>query len=338
MTIQRKKIVNYLFAAAIILLVVNTIIEYKERPPKKKAVNELSVSQIENVFFKVLDEYGIEPDWISKKKYKASEYDSVKVEYFVKLPADLPVPLIIKDINNVIEKDITSLVAEEKKFYGTTEIRIYTNEALKLKATLIPDKENIRKGNKLAFIISDAFDLSDKDFKNFLSNYLPIAAEIIPDKNNTAQADTINKYSKEFAVLLNNDISDNDMKLRPDYTKPLLYGSIRNIVTAFGSDHIYIVDDKADILRSHIYKYIKAVFSDMRVRLHQQSEFVSLDTTDPAQLYADFSKVCSDTSGSNQKLFILPYENFVKLIDTIEKYKKKGNKIIPVSQTYLFKN
>ncbi len=337
MTTRKRKIVNYLFAAAIVLLVVNTAIDYKERPPKQKAVSELSVSQIEGVFFKVMDEYGIEPNWISKKKYKAGEYDSVKVEYFVKLPQDLPIPLIIKDINRVIEKDITGFVSEEKKNYGTTEIRIYTNEVLKLKATLIPDKENVRKGSELSFIISDAFDLSDKNFKNFLSIYLPVSAEIIPDKDNIAEADTLRSYLKGFAMILNNDIDDNDMKLRPEYTKPILRGSINNIVGAFGNDHLYIVDERADIFRSPVYNYIKTVFSDLGVRLHPQSEFINLDMKDDAALFAKFNNECSDTTGAPQKIFILPYENFTKLIGTIEKFKKKGSKIIPLSQTNLLK-
>ena len=335
MTNQKRRIVNYLFATAVILLVVNTAIDFKESPPKQKTVSELSVSQIESVFFKVLDEYGIEPGWISKKKYKSSEYDSAKVEYSVKLPADLPVPLIIKDMNRVIEKDITGFVSEEKKFYGTTEIRIYTNEVLKLKATLLPDKENVRKGNELSFIVSDALGLSDNDFKRFLSFYLPIAAEIIPDKENVSAIDTVMSYAKEYAVMLNNNIDDNNMKMKPEYSRPLLRGSIGNIVASFGNNRVYIVDEKANIFRSPVYNYIKTEFGDHGVMLHPQSEFINLDVKDDSQLFSKFRQVCSDTTGTAQKIFVLPFENLLKLTDTIERYKKKGSKIIPLSRTYL---
>jgi hypothetical protein len=41
--------------------------------------------------------------------------------------------------------------------------------------------------------------------------------------------------------------------------------------------------------------------------------------------------------GTKQKIFLIPYDNFLKLADLIEKYKKRGNKIIPLSMTYLLR-
>jgi hypothetical protein len=336
-TNRKRKTINYLVACAVILLIINTAIDNKEKPPKEKIVNELSVLQIEKVFFKVLDDYGIESNWITHKKYKTSDFDSAKVEYFVKLPQDLPVPLIIKEINQVIEKDITGFVSDEKKMYGTTEIRIYTNEVLKLKATLIPDKANIRNRSDLSFIVSDACELGEKDFKQFLSTYFPVAALIIPDKDNFAAMDSLKSYTKEYSVLISDDIDDKEMKLNPEYSKTLLHGSILNIVNKFESNRAYIIDDNSKIFNSTRYRYVKNDFRDQGAVLHPRSELINMDISEDTELISKFKTQCSDTLGTKQKIFLIPYDNFLKLADLIEKYKKRGNKIIPLSMTYLFR-
>jgi hypothetical protein len=334
----KRKIINYLVAAAVVLLIVNTAIDYKESPPKEKSVNELSVAQIEKVFFRVLNDYGIESNWITTKKYKAAAYDSARVEYFVKLPEDLPIPLIIKEINKVIEKDITGFVSEEKKMYSTTEISIYTNEVLKLKATLMPDKENVRNRSELAFIISDALDLNEKEFKQFLEIYFPVAAMVIPDKDNFKTIDSLKKLSKDYAVLINNDIDDNEMVLKPEYAKPLLHGSVLNIVNKLNKNRTYIIDDNSKIYNSKIFDYVKKDFSDQGVILHARSEFIDMDIDDEAILISKFKKQCNDPLSAKQKIFLIPFEKFLKLMDLIEINKKKGNKILPLAKTYLFAN
>jgi hypothetical protein len=334
----KRKIINYLVAASAILLIVNTAIDYKESPPKEKSISELSVAQIEKVFFKVLDEYGIESSWISTQKYKAAAYDSVKQQYFVKLPEDLPIPLIIKEINKVIEKDITGFVSEEKKMYGTTEISIYTNEVLKLKATLMPDKENVRNRSQLAFIISDAQDLNEKEFKQFLEIYFPVTALVIPDKNNFPMIDTLKNLTKDYAVVINNDIDDNEMKLKPEYSKPLLHGSILNIINKFQANKAYFIDDNSKIFNSAIFNYVRKDFRDQGVILHQRSDLIDLDISDDTELRQKFVKLCNDALSDKQKIILIPFEKFLKLTDLIEVNKKKGNKIVPLAKTYLFQN
>lgn len=334
MTNRKAKIIRYLIASAVVLLLINVALSYKKKPSLKEVVNELSVHQIENVFFKVLDDYGIEKNWISTKKVKPAEEDSVRVQYFVKLPADMPVPLIIKGINKVIEKDITAFVSEEKKIYGTTEVRIYTNEILKLKATLIPDKENIRKRNNLCFIIGDAFNLSDANYKKFLSVYFPAAALVVPASGLQIKVDTLKDYLKEYAVFLNDDIKDSALKLNPAFQRQILRGSIGNIISDFKEAKLYIVDERSKIFKSPIYNFVRDEFKRQGITLHPASEFINLDSEEDSDLITRFRSYCDDTAGTRQKTFILNFENFQKLSGEIERYKKKGSKILPLSRAY----
>jgi len=335
LTNRKQKFIKYLIAAAVILLVVNITIESLKKPKKETAIHELSVLQIETVFFTVLDEYGIETKWITRKKYKSADYDSVKTEYVVKIPADMPVPLIIKNINKVIEKDITGFVSEEKKIFGTTEIRIYTNEVLKLKATLIPDKEIIRKRNELSFVINDVFDLSEKNFNNFLSIHYSLSCTVVPGHDLIIKADSLKDYTKEYAILLNNDISDPQMKLKSDYQKKLLRGSMQNIVSSFRDAKAYIVDENSTLYNSPIYNYVQDEFKRQSIFLYPRSGLIELNAQEDSELISKFKFYCQDTTGVHQKIFFSSFDNFLKIQNEIEKIKKKGNKIIPLSKTFL---
>jgi hypothetical protein len=335
-TNRKRKLFLYLVCSAVVLLIINITIDSIKKPKKVTAIHELTVSQIESVFFKVLDSYGIEQKWISKKKYKMTEDDSIKTQYEVKIPADMPVPLIIKDINKIIEKDITGFVSEEKVFFGTTEIRIYTNEILKLKATLVPDKEIIRNRNDLSFVISDAFDLGTSDFNLFLRMNYPIACLVIPSQDNITKTDTMKNYTKDFVMYLSDDISDSNMKMKQDYQKELLRGSIKNIVTTFKNARAFIVDEKSKLFNSPIYNFVHDEFKRNSVTLYPRPDFITLTSKEDSELYSKFNFYCNDTTGVNQKIFICTFNDFQKLENPIEQFKKKGNKVIPLSKTYLF--
>ena len=335
MTSKKRKLIKYLLASSIALLIVNAALDFIMKPKKEDTIHELSVRQIENVFFKVLDEYGIEEKWITNKKYKSAEENSVKTQYEVKIPADMPVPLIIKDINKVIEKDITAFVSEEKQIFGTTEIRIYTNEVLKLKATLIPDKGIIRNRNDLSFIISDAFDLNQTEFNNYLHIHFPIACTVIPSNEVIVKTDSMKNYTKDFVVLLNDDISESKMKLKPDYPKELLRGSVRNIITSFKNAKAFIVEENSKVFNSPVYNYVRDEFKRCGVTLYPESELIRLQDKEISELFSKFNFYCNDTTGAHQKIFITSLESFQKLQTQIEQFKKKGNKVVPLSQTYL---
>ena len=333
MIIKKRKIINYLIVAAVTLLIINITIELVFRPIKEKAVSELSKSQIEKVFFSVLDDYGIEKNWIICKKHKPGEDDSVKTEFEIKLPYDIPIPVLIKDVNKIIQKDIVGLVSEEKKVNGKTEIRIYTNEILKLKAVMLPDTSVKRNRCELAFIINDAVDLGIKNFNGFLSTRFPLASTIIPSFQAVARADSLKQYLKEYVILLNDDLSESKMKLAPDFQKEMLKASIKTINSSFGNASGYIIDEKSVLFKSSIFNFVRHEFKKMNISLIPLSEIIVLKPEDENELHSRFRFYCEDTSTT--KIFFITYDNFLKIIPDLELYNKKGNKVVALSKTYL---
>lgn len=334
----KKKFTGYLLIAATALLLANVIIDLIKKPEKHKIVNELTVRQIDSVFNFVLKEYGIDSAWISTKKLKIADEDSVNKQYVVMLPSDLPIPLIIRDINKIIEKDITGFVSEEKKVFGTTEIRIYTNEILKLQATLIADPQTVRLRNNFAFIISDAFELGNSDYNKFL--YLPYAlsAAVVPGEAVSVKADSIKKFSKEFIAMINNDISDEKFKLDPGDQKALLKRSIDMIVKSMNKAQLFVVDEQSKIFSSTVYNFVRDEFKKKGRKLVHLSGFIKLDAEDETELISKFKFYSEDINETKQKIFYVSYEDFLSIRTELEKTRKRGSRVIPLSATVLVNN
>lgn len=325
----KKKFIGYLIVAAVALLFLNIVVDLFSKKKIKPDSRELSRVEVENTFWQVLDSYGVKAQWMVKKKYKDANEDSIKSQFFVSIPGDVPIPLILKDINNIIEKDITSFVSEEKKIFGTTEIRIYTNELLKLKATLTPDKNLIRKKNDLAFVISNSMELGDRKYAEFLQINFPVACSVVPDPDLIVKADSLSQYSKNYIILLNDNLSDPKMKLVQEYQKELLRSSIKNILTSFQKAKAVVIDEKSKLYNSPIYNFVSDEVKRRNYPVIPLSEFIHLETEENNELLSKFKFYAEDTVVSRSKVFYLTLENFVKVTPLIEKYKKQGNRILP---------
>lgn len=330
----KKKLVFYFSIVAIILLLINVVWDLFKKKNYNPDARELSKIELENIFWKTLDAYGIKANWVTKKKFHQADEDSISYQFIVTIPQDLPIPLIIKDINNIIRKDISASVSEEKKFFGDTELRIYSNEYLKLKALLIPDKNIVRDNKEISFLILDAMNLSDDDYKMFLFSKYPLCAVIVPDPENIPKADSLSKYSKEYSLILNNDIDDSKMKLSQEFGKEILKKSIKTILESFPKRNLIFVDENSTLFNSPIYNYVRDVFKSNGKIIYHMSECIKLDQTDEEEMFSKLKFYIEDTT-TNQKLFYTSFENFRKMIPVIEQYKKKGGKIIPVSRCYL---
>lgn len=334
----KKKFTKYLLAFAIFLLIFNVLIDlFKKSNKHNNDARELSCQQIDSIFLSVLNEFGIEHEWISTAKIKVPYEDSISKKFLVKIPLDLPIPLIIKDFHKIIENDITSFVSEEKKIFGATELRIYTNEYLKLQALLIPDSQAVRNRNDLSFVITNAFDLGESDFNNFLSIPYNFSALLVPSEELIIKSDSIKKYSKEYIVMLNDELTDSRFKLDPSSHKELLRNSVKNIITFFNSAKLFVIDESSKLYNSTVYNFIRDEFKKRKIILIPSSKFIHLDTDEDTELISRFKFHCENRNGHKQKIFFISFENFQKIKNEFNRFRKKGNKIVSVPSADILK-
>lgn len=330
---MKKKIVHYLSIVAIILLLLNVVLDLFKKKNFQPNAKELSRLEIENIFWKVLDDYGVKANWVTKKKFLQAEEDSILYQFNVLLSEDIPIPLIIKDINNLIRKDISTYVSEEKKIFGDSELRIYSNEFLKLKANFIPDKKLKRDEKEISFIIYDAIDLENENLNSFLLSKLPLNAMIVPSEELTLKADSLAKYSKEYVLVLNDDIKDTKMKLSQDFKREILRNSIVNILNTFSKNKFVFVEESSTLFNSPIYNYVRDEFKKRNRPLIHMSECIKLNQSED-EILSKLKFYLEDTI-SKRKIFYTDYSNFNKMIFMIDKFRKKGGKVLPISKSYL---
>lgn len=324
----KKKIINILLAVAVALLLLNVVTDKVNKPKKENISRELSLNKIETIFFTVMDDYGIEPDWIKKKKSRKGDKDSTATLYNIQIPSDTPIPLIIRDINKNIDKDVTVVVSEEKKSHGNTEIRIYSNETLKLHAFLQPDKNITRVRNLLSFIIEDANDLGKDEFKSVLSFPYPVALEIYPSEDIIPKLDSIAFNSKEYILVLNDEITDDKYKMKTGDQKELLKNAVNSILAVFPKSQVMLVDPSSKLYQSPIYNFVRDEFARRGTQLIPLNKLNVLKAETQDELISKFRFHCEEGEGNLKKVFLLSYDDFQTLKPDIERVKKKGNRIL----------
>jgi DNA-directed RNA polymerase beta subunit len=324
------KLTYYLIGIAVALLIVNLSVDLfsnNNDNEKDNAVGEYSVRAIDSVFSAVLENHGIEESWVSKKKLKISGEDSVRYKIIVRLPEDLPIPLILRDLEYAIENDITSFVSEEKKIFGETELRVYSNEKLKLLADIVPDSKLKREQNNLAFIFYE-LEPGDSEFTEILNMPYRFAVGFIPSEESKSAADSIKKYDKDYVVILNDDISS-DYRIKTRSHKKVIDNAINKIVTDFSKSIFYLIDEKSELYNSPVYNYVEERFKKRGVKLKRISDFILLDDEDKNELLSRFKYYCEDKSGARTKIFLITSDNFRVIKSEFDKYRKKGYRIVP---------
>lgn len=331
MTNPKTKLIINLFIISTVLLIVNLLVDKFTTPSESEKISsEISRAKIENVFYSVLDDYGINAFWITTKKNKSSLEDSIQNVFEVKIPTDVPIPMIIKDIKKVIVNDITAFVCNEKKIFGLTEIKIYTNEILKLHAVFMPDESLNRDKNKIAFIISDAFKLGASDYQKFLASHYPLSAMVVPNAENRIKADTLKNYYKEYCVILDDDNDEKQFRLETGHQPELLKRSVSSILSQFNKAKLITVDNESKLYNSAIYNFVEKQFQIGNRELLSTKKLIDLRNDQESELISRFLFFSSDTSGTREKIILTGFENFIKLEPEVNKFRKKGGKIIAV--------
>ena len=102
----KRRSVYILFAVAILLLALNLFLHKllpKTNPEREALI--LSGLEINNRFLQAVNNFGLEEDWIVVRKL-SNKPDSLFSYYTIKLPPDLPIPVLISWAVKSIAKDL----------------------------------------------------------------------------------------------------------------------------------------------------------------------------------------------------------------------------------------
>ncbi len=322
----KRKAVYILFAVAILLLAVNLLLN--KLLPKDNRESEASILsglEINNRFLQAVNNFGLDEDWIIVRKL-LNKPDSLFSSYKIKLPPDLPIPVLISEVNTELCSDSVEIKSFEKKMRGKTKLEVYSGGLLKLTADIDYDKKLVRKRGSVGFLVKN---ISFDDQEDSLLFDVPesFAVLLIPSKENKKHSNFILNKSKEFALLLDDEIDDLEFKLSEGYPNSRILNSVKAIIVSFSNAIFFVFDDESELFRSKVFPVISTELEKRNIKLLLKSEFYQLGNNEEKDINTRFDSLVKNLG--EEKLFILSnVEEFRLLLPEIARYRKVGFKFI----------
>ncbi|OGU72814.1 MAG: hypothetical protein A2V93_06670 [Ignavibacteria bacterium RBG_16_34_14] len=315
---DQKKIINILFIAAAAILVVNLLVDKFFLDKNNEGNSELSSAEIDSTFHLGLYNLGIHKDWI--KKQKGSE---IPVNISVRIPNDLPIVLVLREMNSVFDTNEVKINSVEKKIGGSTTLNFISGEKIKLKASLVYNDKVRRKSARVGFIVNRT-DVDNENDSPLLGYPEQFAFMLIPSKNSAEFIKKILKNGKEYIIYLNDNIDELKFKLSDDYSPLRLKNSIREIVGAFPQAVFFLIDNKSSLFNSNVYPLLKKELEKRKIKLLEESRFKSLSYAEKKDLFEIFNNALDNINSGEDKVYIISAEDFLSLNPEIIKYRKLG--------------
>lgn len=322
----KRRAVFILFAAAILLLAINLLLN-KLLPQAYLGQNasKLSGMEINNRFLHAVNNFGLKEDWIIKRKLSGKP-DSLFSSYKLKLPADLPIPVFIREVKSEFQNDSVDIKSIEKKMGGETNLKIYSGGVLKLSSNINYDKNLVRKRGSIGFLIEDV-TLDDKEDSLLFDVPESFAVLLIPSKENKNNTDYILNKSKQFAILLNDEIEELEYKLKEDYSSNRILNSVKSMVASFSKAIFFVIDDDSELFRSKIFPIVASELEKRKIKILRKSIFYSLKYDEDKDLFTSFDNLFKQI-GEEKRIIVINAEELQLLLPEIARYRKVGYKII----------
>lgn len=315
---DKKKVINILFGMAVFILAANLITGEFLKGKINNNKNELKLSEIELQFISALSNLGVKGDLIQKRKGNNSP-----VKFSVRVPRDLPVVVILQEMNYVFDPSDVEIQTVENKLGGKTSTNFSSGDEIKLNAEFFHDSELSRKNIHIGFLVTRFEEESETDslLLDFPERF---AVVLIPSNVSSEFAKKIIERRKEYVVYLGDDIEELEYKLSDDYSASRLRNSIREIVGTFQQAVFFLVDTQSVLYKSKAFYLLKEELEKRKIILMESSNFENLSmegTDDSSEL---FTRAIDSMRKGDNKILLVSAQDFLNLNSTIVKYRKMG--------------
>ena len=326
-TFDKKKLINFLFLLAILLIGANLLV-YKVRGKKIYQQREISGADINKIFLNSVFDFGIKNDWIKTQKKIDKSSDSLITQYTVKVPRDLPISQIIQELYNNFYPDNLRIVCHEITIGGVNILTIFSNDKLMLRSVFQYDDGIKRNAGNIALIISNLDGLSESNISKIILSPEVFTAALIPSKKDTELADSLYSNRKQYAVFINDKINEMDFKLQPNFPQDRLENAIRAIIGAYPKSLFFIFDENSRLYRSKSFSYIKKLLDKRGIKVVLSSSLLSLTNTKDGN---ELISLAHKTDNGSQISIEIPSDTYITLKPSIYGLIKVGYKfVIPI--------
>jgi hypothetical protein len=326
--INKKKIIYFLIAVIASLLLLNVLLALNQNKNEIELNRELTINKIEEKFYNVLNVFGIDDLWISTQKLKKGEYDSLEYKFIVKIPSGVAIPLVLKDLNEAFVNQPVTMASEEKKINGITSLNIESAGDVKLIAEFKYDLKLVREFSQVGFLLTKIDEIEDSEFNILYNIAFPFGVLLPLETNSRETAEIIKSNNINYFIELIHNSESVDFELDPMFSLEKLSKNIRNIISSFNSPDIFFIDDKKSKFDINAKNYIKEEFMKKNRRVISLNKYALLKGENKADLLSLMSFYLNNIKMGDSGVFRISANDFLMVQEEINKYVKKGNKIL----------
>lgn len=302
------------------LLAANIFIKKNNIETEEYLTKEITLQFLDDKFKNTLYDLGLDSTWIQPKKNQRNE----NVNYYtVNVPTDLPITVVIQELQNKFSNDSIIVISNEKRINGNSEIIINNKEEFQISADFIYNKTIERKGNSFSFLISDFENISKQKQDELLSILEPFGIILLPSKENISVSELIKNFRKEVILLFNDEVRDIQYKIPPRYSEQRLRGIVVGVNTNYKAASFLIYDESSVYSNNKSAEYLINRFKINKINYLSSKYFEN---------FSEEIKLQNHSPGKYNKIFIITTAQFNSIIEEIKSLKKKGNKILNPSE------
>jgi hypothetical protein len=325
---DKQKTAYLLFIVVLVLIVADLSIKKFFLNSSEEEVVEISEpSEIDEKFFTILKNFGIDDKLIRRKETSNKEKKLPLYTYTVTVPLDLPIPVILGDIFSEYSGKNFEIISKEIESGGKSSVQIIYDDRVIIKADLQYSEDIIRQKGRIGIMINQFALESQQDSLIF---DIPESFCILlqPSKENSKKAGFIQKKNKEFAVLIDDNIVELDFKLKGDYSAQRIKNIIRTIVGSFSSAKFFVFDEQSDFFGSDGYKIVLSELGKRKIKHTTLKKFVNLVEASSTAAINDFEEIIKELGPHGQKIILVNKNEFSELLPSIAFFRKSGVKFI----------
>lgn len=323
--ISRTKVAAILFAAAVFFIAANISVDYFFGS-KDKPMPQLSSDEINLRFLSSLENLGIKKGWVKPETIKLKKSDSLKYNYKVEVPADLPITVVLSELNEMFISELITIYVDEKGVNGKTNFKVSSGKELKLTAQFDYNQELVREKKTGAVILTDIASLTMEELNSLLTTPEQFAALITPDKEANNNIKKLKDNRKEYIVLLDDNITDLEYKLSGDFDKTRTGEVLKNIAGKFRDASFIMVDQESDLHNSSIFTFIKTEITGRKIMLVKKADAFLLKG-DSDEINKTFINRMYEEN-ELPRLFLIDAENYLFIKQAIVRLRKIGFQFI----------
>ncbi len=322
-----SKSAKYLFAVALALLVITIIVEQyisSEKPELRK--KQITFNEADSLFRQALKNFGIDEQYLTIKRNKKDPADSI---YSVKVYSDVPVSLLLLELENLFSPTLAKILSQEESIGGKTITKINVDDNTLITSEFIPDKNISREKGRIGFVV---FNLDySVDNTAIMNTPEQIIFMMIPSAESKKFSSAVLSAGKRYALLINDDVRDLNYRMNESYPTRRNKKSIENIFKNFPSAAFIAIDDNSDLFESATGEFIIRELDWRKAFYVKLSRFNLLESYSSNVTNA-FEEMIRTMKKNESRIILIDSKNFTELLPLIPAYRKIGFKFVSATE------